>query len=80
MKVDKRTLWGSVTEAGKAAPAFFNLKVWRWLADMHSPFDVGPPTYAWCPTCRKPWPCTEWVDASDEVVALERHAAREVTE
>lgn len=61
-----------LVDVARGTPRFFALKLWRWIVRTHSAVDVGPPHHAWCPTCNKPWPCREWMAATDEVTKLWR--------
>jgi hypothetical protein len=54
----------------KSIPAEVNLMMWRWIASLHDPIDVGPPTYAWCGYCKTQWPCDPYVSATDVIKSL----------
>jgi hypothetical protein len=40
----------------------------RWLVARHRPENIGMPDEPepWCLTCRKSWPCDDWVKLMDE--------------
>jgi hypothetical protein len=54
----------------KEMPGYYLERVWRYTASLHEPLEVGEPHYAWCMTCRGPWPCKAWIQATDEVALL----------
>jgi hypothetical protein len=59
--------WTDLVAVVKDIPRFVELKVARLTASLHEPFEVGPPDYAWCRTCKQPWPCKEFVSATEEI-------------
>lgn len=54
----------------RGAPSWLAISVNRWLLRVHAPVEVGPPHYAGCRHCWSPWPCSEWLAASDRLDAL----------
>lgn len=59
-----------IMDVVKDASRFYELKMLHWIIRLHQPLDVGPPTYTWCQTCSQPWPCKEFMSASDQIDAL----------
>jgi hypothetical protein len=54
----------------KRVPIEVALMMWRWIAGLHEPIDIGPPTYTWCSYCAVPWPCDSFVSATDMIESL----------
>jgi hypothetical protein len=57
-------------------PRFYALKMQRWIIRLHQPLGVGPPDYTWCQACSAPWPCKEFVNASDQINVLTQGGKR----